>query len=193
MNKKFTITLALILFITCISLSSKAQKIDYVITNKGDTLAGQIIGERMSWFKFKSQTDTKFQKFTASEVAEYRTDKKRYFSKVLPGEEEPTFVMRFEDGPISLYQYLKYTNPAGNNYILRWYASKNNGPLVELKSNWGATTSREERKENFEALISDNAIVLSKYKAAHSYSFDIIESLVKNYNMTSMASNKSQE
>ncbi|QMU27633.1 hypothetical protein [Adhaeribacter radiodurans] len=167
---------------TFLASHANAQKFDIVITSKGDTLAGTIIGERFTSLKFKDLTGTRFEKFSSSQVKEFRTNKKIFISKNVPGEVEPLFLERLEAGSIALYEYYKRTGATGNSYIIKWYASKNNEPLIELKTNWGATTARKERKAAFEELIKDDTELYNQYLPIKSFDYNTLSSFIKKYN-----------
>ncbi|WP_448633265.1 hypothetical protein [Pedobacter panaciterrae] len=64
-----------------------------------------------------------------------------------------------------------------------WYAQKDNGELVEVKSNqmWG---SRKTRKDNFSTLIADNPRILDRYIKEDKFTFDFVRSLIEEYNNT---------
>lgn len=179
----------LTIYFILVTAQANAQKVDFVITAKGDTLAGTVVGILFTSVKFKELTGTTFTKFTPYQIKEIRTKKQVYVSKQLPYEMEPLFLKRIENGSISLYEYLKTTGAAGETYIKRWYASKNQEPLIELKTNWGANSSRKERKEAFEELIRDDAELLALYKSQNSFEQNFLRTLIRKYNNKALAKN----
>lgn len=184
------IRLTAIVFLFLLTKSTFAQKFDIVITSNGDTLAGNIIGERFTSIKFKDFTATKYIKFSSSQAKEYRTNKKVYVSNMVPGETEPLFLQRLEAGKISLFQYYKTTGATGSTYIIRWYVSKNNEPLVELKTNWGATSARKNRKAAFEEMIKDDTELYNQYVSIKSFDYDTLLSFIQKYNDRAQPSSK---
>ncbi|PSR52138.1 hypothetical protein AHMF7605_00670 [Adhaeribacter arboris] len=187
--KKFKRLTGIILF-TFLAIHANAQKFDIVITFKGDTLAGTIIGERFTSLKFKDLTGTKFEKLSSNQVQEYRTNKKIFNSKNVPGEAKPLFLQRLEAGSIALYEYYKRTGATGNTYIIKWYVSKNDEPLIELKTNWGATIARKERKAAFEELLKDDSELYNQYLSFKSFNYDTLRSFINKYNNRAQLSSK---
>lgn len=164
------------------SKNAQSQKLEYVITTEGDTTFGIVKAMSYKWVKFQSDQQESIKKLSAGEIKECMDAGKVYSSQLMPLELTPNFLEILESGQILVYQYLKVTNAANNNYILRWYAKKDDGSLVEIKSNWAGNTTRKERKENFESLIKDDAELLAEYKLSNDFDHERILDFVKRYN-----------
>ncbi|NQX52088.1 hypothetical protein HQN86_00530 [Pedobacter panaciterrae] len=181
--------------------TSKVQaQTDFVIMNDGTKLMGEIKNQNLKKVKFIGSGEKKVRKFGPTDITEvYKTGRETFRSVGLPGNKGRFFLQVLENGRIKLYEYFKGgmgRTPAvpnsyggsglgfgGNGPLQYWYAQKDNGELVEVKSNqmWG---SRKTRKDNFSTLIADNPRILDRYIKEDKFTFDFVRSLIEEYNNT---------
>lgn len=183
-------------FVMTFSSDVNAQT-DYVINNDGAKIMGEVKSHNVDKVKFIPANEKKAQKFNAEQLKEAYKAGHGVFRSVAAAEgKKPSFMQVLEDGKIKLYEYFKtstmYGAPAGgfgngaigstyNSTKKRWYAQKDGGEVVEVKSNgiWG---SRKNRKDNFFNMIKDNVHVAERYENADKFSFDFVQSLIEEYN-----------
>jgi len=171
---------------------------DYVITNDGVKIMGEVKTHNVDKVKFKAVGEEKMKKYKPKEIKEaYKAGHGVFRSVYLPKNQSQSFLQVLEDGKIKLYEYYKssgtmygmtpmagggYT-PMGmyNNTKKAWYAQKDSSEVVEVKSNqiWG---SRQGRKDNFLRLIQDNQHIADRYNAEDKFNFDFVRSLIVEYN-----------
>jgi hypothetical protein len=189
---------SLLLFLM-FKLDVQAQS-DYIINNDGNKVMGEVKNHNVDKVKFLPAGEKKAQKFKPEDIKEaFKAGHGIFQSQNLPNGKGRFFVQLLEDGKIKLYEFFKngytttYGAPVayggtgtfsyGNNPTRYWYANKEGGDLVEVKSNqiWG---SRKNRKDNFSALINDNQHVADRYQTEDKFTFDFIRSLIVEYNGT---------
>jgi hypothetical protein len=164
----------------CAFFSSVSAQ-DFLITLNNDTLKGEIKKQFIGFYRFKPDGTDNFNKIKIRETKEfYKAEKEiNYLVKQRPDKRSPDFLQRLVRGKIDLFEYYRQT---GNNQVdIVWYASKQNGELLEVKSNhiFGA---RSERKDKLYSLIGDKPELLEKFKKDDSYSFDAVKECIKSYN-----------
>lgn len=187
----------LILFVMLFAGKTYGQT-DYIINNDNTKILGEVKSQNVDKVKFIPANEKKVQKFNAQQIKEaYKSGHGIFRSVAVAEGKKPSFLRVLEDGEIKLYEYFKSSTmysgvPAGgyggggfgatyNSTKKRWYAQKDNGEVVEVKSNgiWG---SRKNRKDNFFNMIKDNAHVAERYEQADKFSFDFVQSLIEEYN-----------
>lgn len=192
-------------FFAILTIGAQAQT-DYIIMNDGTKVLGEMKSHTVKKVRFKADGSKKTQRFKPADITEaYKTGNKKFRSVELPNKNGKYFVEVLQDGKIKLYEFFKgaagyrYSAPnpyggagfatTGNNPAQYWYAQKDGGELVEVKSNqiWG---SRKARKDNLSALIADNPQVLNRYNKEDKFTFDFIRSLIEEYNTKASAETK---
>lgn len=187
------------LFLLTSGIDTNAQT-DYIINNEGVKVMGEVKNHNVDKVKFIAVGEKKADKYKPEDIKEaYKAGHGVFRSLILPGDKSASFLQLLEDGKIKLYEFFKngYTTTYGapvsyggtGTYMGRstptryWYAQKEGGELVEIKSNqiWG---SRKGRKDNFSKLINDNQHILDRYQTADKFTFDFIRSLIVEYNGT---------
>lgn len=191
------------IFIFLFSLTSSITlyaQTDYVITNDGVKVMGEVKSHNVDKVKFIPDGEKKTKKYKPEDIKEaYKAGHGIFCSLILPGDKKASFLQLLDKGKIELYEFFKngyttmYGTPMSNgpspgpfvgvrsNPVRYWYARKEGGDLVEIKTNmiWG---SRKDRKDNFSALIKDNDHVLNRYQTKDKFTFDFIQSLIVEYN-----------
>ena len=186
----------LMLFVTVFASRTYGQT-DYIINNDNTKILGEVKSHNVDKVKFIPANEKKVQKFNAQQIKEaYKAGHGVFRSVAVDEGKKPSFLQVLEDGKIKLYEYFKsstmYGAPAGgfgsgafgtsySSPKKRWYAQKDEGEVVEVKSNgiWG---SRKDRKDNFLNMIKDNVHVADRYEKADKFSFDFVQSLIEEYN-----------
>lgn len=165
-----------------------AQK-DYIVNNAGDTTRGQFKKQIISFgVKFKANGKSQFEEVNYDDLSSYykSKDSSSYVLKTIPTRKKPVFLKRLQDGKVKLYEYFipgtyGYMGAVRTGSQTIWYASKNDGELLEVKTN-NIVGTREERKNNFYALIGDYKELWDDFIAEKNFSYEMIESYVKKYN-----------
>ncbi len=177
---------------------------DYIITNNGDKVMGEVKSHTVDKVKFLPAGQKKSAKYKPSEIKEaYKAGHGVFRSILVPKRKKPCFLQVLEDGKIKLYEYYKvsynYYGMYGSSMSVgpglgygggynstkkTWYAQKDGGELVDIKTNqiWG---SRKARKEGFLNLVNDNKHVADRYAAEDKFNFDFVRSLIVEYNSLS--------
>jgi len=165
----------------CAFFSQVNAQQDFLINSKNDTLKGEIKKQLIGFYRFKPEGGSSFSKIPIRETKEfYKVEKEiNYLVKVRPDKSTPDFLQRLVKGKIDLFEY--YRQSGNNQYVVFWYASKQNGQLFEVKSNQ-IFGSRKERKDNMYNLIADNPGLLEKFKKDDNYSFEAVKECIKLYN-----------
>ncbi|TCC91834.1 hypothetical protein EZ428_08785 [Pedobacter frigiditerrae] len=164
-----------------------AQK-DYIVNNAGDTTKGQFKKQLISTgLKFRANGKSQFEDVNYDDLSAYykSKDSSSYVLKTIPTRKKPLFLERLENGKVKLYEhFIAGTSGymgAGTASQTIWYASKDNGDLLEIKTN-NILGTREERKSNFYDLIGDYKELWNDFIAEKNFSYEMIESYIKKYN-----------
>jgi hypothetical protein len=189
-----------LLILLILKLDAHAQS-DYIITNDDKKVMGEVKNHNVDKVKFVPAGEKKSKKFKPEDIKEaFKAGHGIFQSHNLPNGKGPSFLQLLENGNIKLYEFFKngYTSAYGapvsygasgtfmiakSNPTRYWYARKEGGELVEIKSNqiWG---SRKNRKDNFSELIKDNPHVADRYQTEDKFTFDFVRSLIVEYNST---------
>ncbi|WP_316783622.1 hypothetical protein [Pedobacter frigiditerrae] len=176
------------LFFSLIFFSSLsfAQK-DYIVNNAGDTTKGQFKKQLISGLKFKPDGNSQYEDLNYDDLSAYykSKDSSSYVLKVIPTGKKPIFLERLQNGKIKLYErFIAGTYGymgGGSPSQTIWYASKDDGELLEIKTN-NVLGTREDRKNNFFNLIGDYKELWDDFIAEKNFSYEMIESYIKKYN-----------
>ncbi len=135
-----------------------AQK-DYIVNKAGDTTRGQFKKQLISTgLKLKAIGKSQYEDVNYDDLSAYykSKDSSSYVLKTIPARKKPIFLQRLQDGKIKLYEHFipgTYIYMGGSTPSQTiWYASKDDGELLEIKTN-NIVGTREERKNNFNKLI----------------------------------------
>jgi hypothetical protein len=190
---KIAKNLAFIFLCSIVHLSKiYAQRQDYVITSRGDTLKGHFIGK-----KFKAYSWDNAKRLDPSDYREtYQVQDNILIRSVfLPGAEEPVFISVLENGKIDLYQ-VTYSNSymvsgpngmwaAGGGSGMRLYAAKRIDSVKELDYTGSGTLqlkSKMKRMTVLSEMLKDNKDVYDKFIAEDRFNVDHIRNLIHLYN-----------
>lgn len=164
-----------------------AQK-DYIVNNAGDTTRGQFKKQLISTgLKLKAIGKSQYEDVNYDDLSAYykSKDSSSYVLKVIPTRKKPLFLQRLQNGKIKLYQHFiagtyGYMGGGSPSQTI-WYASKDDGELLEIKTN-NVLGTREERKNNFFNLIGDYKELWDDFIAEKNFGYEMIESYIKKYN-----------
>jgi hypothetical protein len=187
--KKIFISAILLFF----AFTSFAQHIGYVITSTNDTIPCFIVKSSLFGVKYKANEKDDFTKIKTDNIKEYQLTKDStiYLAKALKdGVSDIEFVQRLEYDKICLYEQIisGYNNTTTTN----WYANKNNGPVVMIKTSTAMIfgPNHSDRKKEFLNLINDDPKITSAYTAEDSFSFKTIRKYIKQYNEAASSQKK---
>jgi hypothetical protein len=187
--KKIFPTVILLLFV----FNSYAQHIGYVITSKNDTIPCFKVKKDLFGVKYKANEKDDFTRIKTDNIKEYQLTKDSaiYIAKALKdGVSDIEFVQRLEYGKICLYEQI--ISGYNNTTTANWYANKDNGPVVMVKTSglllFGPDHS--DRRKEFLNLINDDAKITSTYTAEDSFSFKTIRKYIQQYNEATSSQKK---
>lgn len=168
-----------------------AQK-DYVILVNGDTVRGKMTKSLFGALKFKASGKAENEKLETNRFKEYfnSKDSSYFVALTLNKQRKPEFLERLENGKIKLYKsVVNYPGTVGARGVMTgggstetWYASKDDGELLEIKTSAILSGSRNEREKNFDALMASYPELLEDFKKEKSFSFDTLRAYIKKYN-----------
>jgi hypothetical protein len=186
--KKIFISAILLFF----AFTSFAQHIGYVITSANDTIPCFTVKNSLFGVKYKANEKDDFTKIKTDNIKEYQITKDStiYAAKALRDSSSHTeFVQRLEYGKISLYEQIRTVN---NSTITDWYANKNNGPVVMIKTSTAMIfgPNHSDRKKEFLNLINDDPKITAAYTAEDSFSFKTIRKYIQQYNEAASSQKK---
>ncbi|MBC7914318.1 MAG: hypothetical protein H7Y07_09360 [Pyrinomonadaceae bacterium] len=157
---------------------------DYIVTLKGDTVLGEIRSKNNDWVKFKENRQSKFIKLPSSGIQSvYVLIYDEYFAyKVVIDGGKLLLLQRLDNGLIKLYDLTTYSySKYGSSKYVKWYAEKEDSPLVEIKTN-SFFGSKEARKNAFVSLISDQPSIVDIFNKEEKFNFKFIQGLIQQYN-----------
>jgi hypothetical protein len=155
----------------CNSLQAQNALFNYVITVNNDTIKCEFEKTLFTQLKYQPVTSPdKFIKIKPEEIKKYfiAKDSVTYASVTLPDSQSPEFLPQIEQGKINLYKEIitQYTTmPYSTITTEYWFVNKDNGPLIQLKSNTIFNKgSQSKRKNIFIEMIADDAALSEEYK-----------------------------
>jgi hypothetical protein len=169
------------------TLNLKAQYIDYVITNNGDTIRCTISSNFWGVGKYKNALMKKAVMLNANEIKEfYKANTYILYRSVFkPGKYNPQFVRVFEKGDINLYGDILYNNDLSNWHsqsVADWYIVKGQDNRVNLLKTSDLLKSQKDQKNGFVEMIKDNRDVYNLYINDRDFSIDELRGLIHLYN-----------
>lgn len=178
----------------CVYVNHANAQVGYIITQKGDTIKGELNIRLFGGGKFKPMNKPDFVSIKIDTLKEYRlSDSSVFVLKGIPRSSsnlisKPRILQRLEHGRINLYQYVA---PAGDR-ITSWYASKGTDSLVTLKTSdifiVGAGTKKERRK-SLSDMFADQPDLQAAFDTERKFDFHTIFMYILKYNMAA-ATNK---
>jgi len=164
----------------------------YIVTNRNDTLKCAIkrpllFDDFGNGYKYRLTKKDSYKPLIADSIKAYyfAEDSITYFAEVLPGNKKPRFVTRLEHGKINVYQ--DKAQSSGRNTLNTWYASKLEGPLLEIKTEGltiGASgNNRDDRKKNLSDLLADNPSLAEQFARKNDFGFKAIREAIQQYNV----------
>lgn len=179
--------LSLLVFI-CVYVNHANAQVGYIITQKNDTIKGEVKMRAFGGAKFKPANNVEPISISFDTIKEYQlSDSSVYVLKRIPRStanilSKPQILQRLEHGRINLYQYVA---PAGDR-ITSWYASKGTDSLVTLKTSdifiVGAGTKKERRK-SLSDMFADQPDIQKAFDAEKKFDFHTIWMYILKYNM----------
>jgi len=166
------------------SLCSKAQNPDRIITVKNDTIPCTItlMADEYSYSYKKVEKDEPIKIETTNVKEFYSGDKKIWKRRVYQnGHLIPYFLTVIELGKISLFEDVTTLtsygpfNTTSVSKTIEWYVAKGNDHADLLKSSKFKVFGEKKSKNAFVALIEDNKEVYNKFLVDNSFSFDEIK------------------
>lgn len=99
-------------------------------------------------------------------------------------------MQRLEDGKICLYEQV--INGYNNISTTNWYANKDNGPVVMIKTNTLTIIGPDhsDRMKDFLKLINDDPKITATFTAENSFSFYTIRKYIRQYNQAASSQKK---
>jgi len=137
-----------LLIVTCFLINKANAQVGYIITQKGDTIKGEINIGVFGGGKFKAVGQSDYMPVKIDTLKEYQlSDSSVFVLKRIPRStanmfSKPQILQRIEHGRINLYQYVP---PAGDP-IITWYASKGTDSLITIKTSdifWQAAAAKK--------------------------------------------------
>ena len=181
-----------LLIIFILAISAKAQKGDYVITTKGDTIACTISAPMLGAMKYKiNKTDSteKPKKISVKDIKEFYTAKKDIWGRRVYVHAYDTlyavYLSVIESGRINLYQEItNNSGPYGYTSSTQWYIAKGSDTTKILKTSSLSIfmRSKGKRKNDFAEMLSDNKNVYDEFLKTTDFSFGTIRNFVHLYN-----------
>ena len=167
----------------------KGQKIDYVITNDGDTLKGQFTGK-----KFKADNRVKAQSVDVMDYKETYNAKDNVMRRavITPGAHQPAFLEVVENGKIDLYKKIAYGISAtfvihggvtyGATQEVNYYAAKENDSLKELEYREPSFIAKKKRMSVLSEMFKDKTDIYNQFIADDKFGLGQIRSFIHFYN-----------
>jgi hypothetical protein len=187
LKRSFFILLPLILGSVSFAFAQK----DYVVTLKQDTIWGEAKNYGADWLKFLPADSAKKQRYKPGQIKSFYHDERHveYHSIKLITEKKEFFLQKLESGKITLFQLVQVVPGPHSVMATRWYATKGDQTLAEIKTNT-MVGSRKERKNAFTALIEDDAELLQQYVASGEFGFEFLRTMIKQYNKRALPQSK---
>ncbi|MBD1366341.1 hypothetical protein IDJ77_21185 [Mucilaginibacter sp. ZT4R22] len=191
MKTKLILIFALCVCSGYVSAQTKPAS-NYVVTTTNDTIKCELKGTRK--YMPLNSTDKKFIKITPDKISDIfnAKDSITYSAVSKPNALDSTYLQRHEHGKLNLYEEENTSYSGGGMYggvgtfnsTTKWYISKNNAPIVQLKSNTIFNNgSQGKRKNIFMEMIADDPALLEEFKKTDSFSFKVLRDFVHRYNI----------
>ncbi|PTR01368.1 hypothetical protein C8P68_101602 [Mucilaginibacter yixingensis] len=162
-----------------------AQKKDYIINTKGDTIWCNISNPLLSKIKYTT-ADGQSATVTTETVSEYYCIGKKIRRRAVYVENktEPEFLTVLENGSISLYEAVatNYNGISGSSVTV-WFISKDSDQADLIKTS-GAIIGKSEKdlKDTLADMLKDKKEIYDAYITEDKFSFKQIQKLVHWYN-----------
>ena len=186
--------LSLLIF-ACIFINKVNAQAGYIITQKNDTVKGELKIRAFVRPQFKLANKTDFTPITLDTLKEYQLkDSSVWVAKRLPTTSmnfiaKPQFVLLLEKGKINLYQ-----QTGTDRYHLRtWYVAQNPDSLVAIKTDdifLAGGGSKKGRKEILAAMFADQPDIQATFNATSKFDFDTIRLYIRKYNQGTVTMSK---
>ena len=150
---------------------------------------GKVKSITFETVKFIPDGEKKAEKFSPNQIKEaFKIDMGIYKAIIFPDDDIPCFLRVLEDGKIKLYEYFLKPPPmisptgfSNGGSVMRWFIQKENSGLLEIKTN-GSLSDRNKKKDTFLQLIADNSHLTERYHTNRKLNYELIRSLVVEYN-----------
>lgn len=181
------ISCLLLLAFCCIAMNRVNAQVGYIITQKGDTIKGNVNIRAFGGVKFTPANKTDAISISFDTIREYQlSDSSVYVLRRIPLStanilSKPQILQRLEHGRINLYQYVP---PAGDP-IITWYASKGTDSLITLKTSdifIGGGGSKKKRMAAFANMLADEPDLQAAFTASGKFDFGTIRLYIRRYN-----------
>ena len=175
----------------CAFVNLAVAQVGYIITQKGDTIKGELNIGTFGGGKFKPINKPDFVSVKIDTLKEYQlSDSSVYVLRVIPGSgAKPQILQGIEHGRINLYQY---ETPAGATSIIAWYASKGTDSLIKLKTSnaFFGGISKKEGKATLSGLFADQPDIQKTFDASGKFDFATIQAYIRKYNKAANGAGK---
>jgi len=185
----------LLLVFICIFINKVNAQAGYIITQKNDTVKGELKIRAFGRPVFKPANKVDFTAVNIDTLKEYQLkDSSVWVAKTLPTTSmnfysKPQFVLLLEKGKISLYQ-----QTGTDRYHLRtWYVAQNPDSLVAIKTDdifLAGGSGKKGRKEILSNMFADQPDIQAAFNATGKFDFDTIRLYIHKYNKGTVATSK---
>ncbi len=178
--------LSLLIF-ACIFIGKANAQAGYIITQKNDTIKGEVKIRAFGGPQFKPLNKADLISIDVDTLKEYQlSDSSVFVLRSIPRSTanliaKPQALQRLEHGRINLYMYQA---PAGD-HIITWYASKGTDSLITLKTSdifLVGGGSKKSRKAALSGIFADQPDVQSAFNATGKFDFETIRLYIRKYN-----------
>lgn len=183
------------LVFTCIFIGKANAQAGYIITQKNDTIKGELKIRAFGRPVFKPADKADFTPIILDTLKEYQLkDSSVWVAERLPTTSmnfisKPQFVQLLETGKIRLYQ-----QTGTDRYRLRtWYVAQTPDSLIAIKTDdivLAGGGSKKGRKEILAAMFADQPDIKAAFNATGKFDFDTIRLYIHKYNQGTAASSK---
>ena len=185
----------LLLVFTCIFINKVNAQAGYIITQKNDTIKGEVKMRAFGRPQFKPSNKADFKPIVLDTLKEYQLkDSSIWVTKRLPTTSmnfisKPQFVQLLETGKINLYQ-----QTGTDRYRLRtWYVAQTPDSLIAIKTDdifLAGGGGKKGRQEILSNMFADQPDVQAAFNATGKFDFDTIRLYIHKYNQGTAATSK---
>jgi len=184
-----------LLMVTCFLINKTNAQVGYIITQKGDTIKGEINIGVFGGGKFKAVGQSDYMPVKIDTLKEYQlSDSSVFVLKRIPRStanmfSKPQILQRIEHGRINLYQYVP---PAGDP-IITWYASKGTDSLITIKTSdifLAGGGSKKKRMAILSNMFADEPDVQAAFNTTRKFDFNTIQICIRRYNKAAGSTGK---